>query len=79
MFDFKNGVFTIDTTLSVADTQALNAFADTVRNGERERIIKLLEEHITYYDDEGFDVCSKCGKVYVSIENHLIALIKGEK
>ena len=44
MFDFKNGALTIDTTLSVADTQALNAFADTVRNGEMERIIKIISE-----------------------------------
>lgn len=43
MFDFKNGVLTIDTSLSVADSQAISAFADTVRKGEIERIIKLLE------------------------------------
>lgn len=46
---------------------------------EQERIIGLVKEHITYYDDFGSDVCSKCGKVFVSIENHLIALIKGKK
>lgn len=71
MFDFKNGVFTIDTTLSVADTQALNAFADTVRNGERERIIKIISE----WD---FPVNQGIYTVDDSIKS-LIALIKGEK
>jgi len=45
---------------------------------EQERIIKLLEEHITYYDDSGFDFCDLCGRLTVSTQNHLIELIKRE-
>ncbi len=72
MITFENGALTIDTTLSVADSQAISAFADTVRNGEQERIIKLLEtdlvENFSDYSDE-----EECGV------RTAIALIKGEK
>lgn len=46
------------------------------RSQERERIIKLLEKHITYYDDSGFDFCDLCGMLTVATQNHLIELIK---
>lgn len=58
--------------------EAINHAFDLGWEASEERTIKLLKEHHVYYDDEGFDVCSKCGRVFIAIENHLIALIKGE-
>lgn len=52
-----------------------------IAEGERmatERIIKLLEEHELVYDERiGCDWCQTCRSHF--LENHLIALIKGEK
>lgn len=73
MITFENGALTIDTTLSVADSQAIHAFADTVRNGEKERIIKLLEAQCERPLDpkwEHYRESCSCWQ---------IALIKGEK
>lgn len=58
---------------SVADMQFL---IQEGRRLERERIIKLLEEHLAFDLDIGiFDPESNC-----QLEpNHLIALIKGEQ
>ena len=75
MIDFKNGVLTIDTSLSVADSQAISAFADTVRNGEMERIIKLLEDLYLKRDADGNVLDTKHNEDLL----YVIALIKGEE
>lgn len=57
------------------------------RSQERERIIKLLEEHIPIEDNYNMESsCRGCdwewawnGEVNDSHEAHIIALIKGEK
>lgn len=64
-----------------------NYYRNQGRAIERERIIKLLEEHIPIEDNYNMESsCRGCdwewawnGEVNDSYENHIIALIKGEK
>ena len=73
---------TIDTigeaqeTLDNAITKAINTHFEAGIQIERERIIRLLDEHLSFDLDLGiFDPESNC-----QLEpNHLIALIKGEQ
>lgn len=63
-------------TLDKAITKAINTNFDAGIEVERERIIKLLEQHLAFDLDIGiFDPESNC-----QLEpNHLIAIIKGEQ
>lgn len=50
----------------------------TARDAERERIIKLLEEHMPNSSDHDFVGCECEYPTNNWYNNHLIALIKGE-
>lgn len=67
-----------EATLSMPITSYQVLLAQTALD-ERDRIVALLKTHTIYYDDFGFDCCHLCGQLEITIENHLIALIKGEK
>jgi hypothetical protein len=64
MIKFEHNMLVLNNTFSDDDVREINAFADYVRNQERERIFDLLEE----WRDNG---------TLMSVE-FLIELIKGE-
>lgn len=66
MLKFEYNMLVLNSSFSEEDVNQINAFADYVREQERERIIELLDESFIY--DEP-----------VVIErDRLVALIKGE-
>ena len=64
MIKFEHNMLVLNNTFSDDDVREINAFADYVRNQERERIFDLLEEW-------------KGNGTLMSVE-FLIELIKGE-
>lgn len=49
MIRFEHGMLVLDNTATKDDVNAVNEFAEFVRNEERERIIKLLEQGAEKY------------------------------
>lgn len=69
MIKFEHNMLVLNNTFSDDDVREINAFADYVRNQERERIIALLESEIL---DVGND------ERFLWEPKAIIALIKGE-
>jgi hypothetical protein len=75
MINFENNMLVLNNVFSKEDVNQINAYTDYVRNEERERIIKLLEDaQITeaeLYDGRKIKVKSQAVRADL-----LIALIK---
>jgi hypothetical protein len=72
MIKFEYGMLVLNNVFSKEDVKQIDAFAEYVRNQERERIIKLIEE--------SKDMVSGQEKLLVNIGLDLaIAVVMGEK
>jgi archaellum biogenesis ATPase FlaH len=72
MITFEYGMLVLDKNATKEDVTQIDAFAEYVRNQERERIIKLIEE--------SKDMVSGQEKLLVNIGLDLaMAVVRGEK
>lgn len=81
MIKFEHGMLVLNSLMTKEDVAAINEFADYVRNQERERIFKLLEE----MPWQIYQAVALDGKILESVSmpkvfnrDDVLALIKGE-
>lgn len=72
MIKFESNMLVLNNTFSNEDVEQINAFADYVRNQERERIITLIQDNACKCHASG------CVKFDMGDAETITALIKGE-
>lgn len=76
MIKFEHGMLVLDNTATKDDVNAINEFAEFVRNSEQERIIKLIEENTMTITSPLDNSVMRSLRMSPS---EIIALIKGEQ
>lgn len=53
MIKVENGMLVLDSTFTKDDVKAINDFVEIAKEQERERIVKVLEQHLIWSYDIG--------------------------